>query len=140
MREDIPQRMAFGQCRLWAYQDTDGQVVGFGTLQECDDHGLFTNGQAHLYIPLLAVNPTIKSKGYGTAIVRHLIDEAALLALSSSSCVPELFLDVYTTNAKGITVYRNCGFVEVTAEPIPDPQEHDQTYHVMSRKVSVSSV
>lgn len=92
-------------------------------------------GRFHPYIPLLAVNPTIKSLGYGTSIVRHLIDEAALLA-SQGVCHDVLFLDVYTTSGKAIQVYTACGFVCVTPEPIPDPQEGGKTYIVMAKRVS----
>src|SRR5438105_3664538 len=81
LQDDIPQRVQFNNCTIWTYRDPDGRLVGFGTLDVCGDCREFTGGKPHLYIPLLAVNPTIKSLGYGTSIVHHLIDEAALLAL-----------------------------------------------------------
>jgi GNAT superfamily N-acetyltransferase len=135
LQEDIPQRVQFGYCRIWIYRDPDGRLVGFGTLDISDECREYTNGRIHPYIPLLAVNPTIKSLGYGTSIVRHLIDEAALLA-SQGLCHDVLFLDVYTTSEKAIHVYTACGFACVTPEPIPDPQEGGKTYTVMAKRVS----
>ncbi|HET6573673.1 MAG TPA: GNAT family N-acetyltransferase [Fimbriiglobus sp.] len=139
LRDDIPQRVQFGNCRLWAYRDPDGQLVGFGTLDVCEDYSVYTAGKPHPYIPLLAANPTVKSKGYGTTIVRHLIDEAALLGYYLGECHDVLFLDVYTTSVKAIEVYTNCGFIPVTDPPIPDPQEGGKLYIVMARRVSVAT-
>ena len=90
------------------------------------------------YIPLLAIHPTIKSRGYGTSIVRHLIDEAALLALRGL-CHDVLFLDVYTTSEKAIWVYGECGFAAINPEPIPDPQESGKTYIVMAKRISIAA-
>jgi GNAT superfamily N-acetyltransferase len=138
LQEDVPQRVQFGNCRIWTYRDPDGSLVGFGTLDVCAECAAFTGGKPHPYIPLLAVNPTIKSRGYGTSIVRHLIDEAALLALVGL-CHDVLFLDVYTTSEKAIRVYAECGFVTVSPVPIPDPQEGGKTYIVMARRVSIAT-
>jgi len=85
---------------------------------------------------LLAVNPTITSLGYGTSIVRHLIDEAALLAFQGL-CHDVLFLDVYTSSVKAISVYSACGFVDITTEPILDTQEGGKTYIVMAKRVAI---
>jgi GNAT superfamily N-acetyltransferase len=122
LQNDIPQRVVFGNCGIWTYRDPDARLVGFGTLDICGDCREYTHGKLHPYIPLLAVNPTIRSLGYGTSIVRHLIDQAALLALRGL-CHDVLFLDVYTTNNKAIRVYTECGFVIITPEPMPDPEE-----------------
>jgi GNAT superfamily N-acetyltransferase len=122
LREDIPQRIQFGNCRIWLYRDPQERLVGFGTLDVCGEWREFTGNQDHPYIPLLAVNPTIKSQGYGTGIVRHLVDEAALLALQGV-CHDVLFLDVYTSSVKAIRVYTACGFAEVSPQPMPDPQD-----------------
>jgi GNAT superfamily N-acetyltransferase len=138
LQQDIPQRVQFGNCRIWTYRDPDGSLVGFGTLDMCGECGEFTGGKLHPYIPLLAINPTIKSRGYGTSIMRHLIDEATLLALSGL-CHHVLFLDVYTTNEKAISVYSECGFAMVSPEPIPDSQEGGKTYIVMAKRISIAS-
>jgi GNAT superfamily N-acetyltransferase len=137
LQEDIPQRVQFGSCNIWTYRDPDGSLVGFGTLDVCGECRDFTDGKDHPYIPLLAKNPTIKSRGYGTSIVRHLIDEAALLACSGQ-CHDVLFLDVYTTSVKAIDVYKECGFVIVSPEPISDPQEDGKTYIVMAKRISIA--
>jgi GNAT superfamily N-acetyltransferase len=140
LRNDIPQRVQFGNCRLWIYRDPDGRLVGFGTLDVCEDYGEHTSGRIHPYIPLLAVNPTIKSLGYGTTIVRHLIDEAALLASRPGGCHDVLYLDVYTTSGKAIEVYTDAGFVQITPEPIPDAQESGKLYIVMAKRVTIASI
>lgn len=137
LENDIPQRVQFGNCRIWVYRDPQGRLVGFGTLDVCGDCRQFTAGENHSYIPLLAVNPTIKSQGYGTSIVRHLVDEAALLALQGL-CHHVLFLDVYTSSVKAIGVYTTCGFHSITPQPIPDPQEGGKTYIVMAKSVAMS--
>ena len=123
---------------FWTYRDPDGSLIGFGTLDVCGECGEFTGGKLHPYLPLLAINPTIKSRGYGTSIVRHLIDEAALLALRGL-CHDVLFLDVYTASEKAIRVYTECGFATVSPEPIPDPQEGGKTYIVMAKRISIAS-
>src|SRR5437660_10130046 len=66
LRDDIPQRVQFGNCRIWTYRDPDGRLVGFGTLDVCRECGEYAGGQAHPYSPLLAINPTIKSQPNGT--------------------------------------------------------------------------
>ncbi len=136
LQEDIPQRVQFGNCRIWIYRDPEGRLVGFGTLDVSDECREYAEGRLHPYIPLLAINPTIKSLGYGTSIVRHLSDEAALLAFQGL-CHDVLFLDVYTTSKKAIQVYEVCGFACVTPEPIPDPVEGGKTYVVMAKRVSI---
>ena len=137
LRDDIPQRVRFNYGRIWIYRDPEQRLVGFSTIDVCTDYIAHTAGQPHPYIPLLAVNPTIKSLGYGASIVRHLIGEAALLAYKGG-CYDVLFLDVYTTNGKAIKVYRDCGFTQVGDEPIPDPQEGGKPYIVMAKRVSVA--
>lgn len=139
LRADIPQRVQFGNCRIWIYRDPDGQSVGFGTLDVCEDYGEFTGGAFHPYIPLLAVNPTIKSLGYGTSIVRHLTDEAALLACRPNGCHDVLYLDVYTTSEKAIGLYTSAGFAQITPEPIVDAQEGGKLYIVMAKRVAVAT-
>lgn len=136
LQSDIPQRVQFGDCRIWAYRDPDGRFVGFGTLDVCDECREFTRGQSHPYIPLLARNPTIAGRGYGTGIVRHLIDEAALLVLQRQ-CHNVLFLDVYTTSETAIRVYTACGFATISSEPILDPQEDGKSYIIMAKRVSM---
>ena len=136
LREDVPQRVRFGHGRVWTYRDPDRRLVGFGTIDICEDYRDYTGGRLHPYIPLLAVNPTIKSLGYGTTILRHLIGEAALLACRPGSLHDVLFLDVYTTSTKAVQLYTANGFIQISPEPIPDPQEGGKPYIVMARRVS----
>lgn len=139
LQHDIPQRMNFGNCRLWLYRDPTRALVGFGTLDICRDYEQYTNGKLHPYIPLLAVNPTIPSLGYGTSIVEHLVAESALRIVTWLGCSDVLFLDVYTTNARAIRLYEKCEFREISAAPIADPANDGATYSVMARRVSVQS-
>ena len=139
LRGDMPQRVRYGDGRIWVYRDPAGQLVGFGTIDVCDFYGEFTSGRPHPYIPLLAVNPTIKSLGYGTTIVEHLIGEAALLVNRPGGCHDVLYLDVYTTSTKAISLYTLCGFEQVTPNPVPDPLEGGKTYIVMRKRVSVAA-
>ncbi len=132
LQSDIPQRIQFNHGRIWIYRDPDQRIVGFGTLDVCGDYVAFTDGKAHPYIPLLAVNPTIKSLGYGTTILRHLVGEAVLAACRPGGCHDVLFLDVYTTSTKAIDLYQRCGFTNVSTTPIDDPQEQ-KAYWVMAR-------
>lgn len=138
LRTDVPRRVQFYDCRLWVYRDPDGVPVGFGTLDVCHDYSQHTGGRPHPYIPLLATNPTVKSRGYGTSIVRHLIAEAALLA-SREGCHDHIYLDVYTTSTKAIELYTANGFVPV-GEPQTDPAEGESPYLIMARRVAVALV
>ena len=47
LTNDIPQRVQFGNCRIWIYRDPESRLVGFGTLDICDDYREYTNGKAH---------------------------------------------------------------------------------------------
>ncbi len=123
---------------MWVYHDLDEQLVGFGTLDLCYEYAAQTAGQIHPYIPLLAVNKSSESRGYGQFIVRHLSDEATLLALEGR-CADVLFLDVYTTNTPAIRLYKKCGFATVGGEPIPDAMEGGLTYIVMARQAKIAS-
>src|SRR4051812_16115546 len=73
LQNDIRQYVQFYSGRIWAYRDPDGRLVGFGALSMSEACRALNGGRPHSYIPLLAVNPTIKSLGFGTSIVRHLI-------------------------------------------------------------------
>ena len=139
LTDDIPYGLVFSQCRMWVYKDPAGQIVGFGTLDLCRVHDTFTSGQLHTYIPLLAVNPSMQGKGYGTSILRHLTDEAAIAATQSSVCHDMLFLDVYTSSEPAIKMYEKSGFVVVSPSPILDELEGGKPYIIMARRVSVAS-
>jgi GNAT superfamily N-acetyltransferase len=139
LKDDIPQRVRFGECRVWVYRDPDGRLVGFGTLDVSDDCRDFTAGRPHPYIPLLAVNPTIKSLGYGANVLRHLTDEAALLATDPDRAFDFLFLDVYTTSDRAIKLYAANGFVPASDEPFLDTQDEDKPYVVMMKRVGFAT-
>ncbi len=134
LAEDIPQRVRRSNCQVWLYRDPDGQAVGFGTLDLSREYEKYASGSTHPYIPLLAANPTIKSRGYGTSIAQHLIAEATVLA-AAGQCGDILFLDVYTSSEKAIALYTKSGFVQATPEPIPDEAEGGKLYIVMTKNV-----
>ena len=138
LRTDIPQRIDFGRCRMWVYRDADGQDVGFGTLDICLEYAHQTGGQPHAYLPLLAVNPASEGRGYGQAIVRHLSDEATILALEGR-CHETIYLDAYTTSVRAIGLYKKCGFAEISPEPLADPGESGQLYVIMAKRLKVAS-
>jgi ribosomal protein S18 acetylase RimI-like enzyme len=135
LREDIPERMQLGKGRTWIYRDPDGRVVGFGTIDVCEEYGEYTAGRPHPYIPLLAVNKEMEGRGHGKSIVLHLIDQAGRLACTPETCCDRLFLDVYVDNLIAINLYKNFGFVNVEEESIPDPKEGGRPFFIMARRV-----
>ena len=130
--DDLPRRVRLGSCRVWAYREPSGQLAGFGSLDTCADYGWITGGTPHLYISLLAVNPTIKSMGYGTTIVRHLLTEAEKSARDGDVPSPVVYLDVYTASEKTIGLYAKWGFEPVTG-PLADDLAGGLAYVVMAR-------
>jgi ribosomal protein S18 acetylase RimI-like enzyme len=138
LKNDIPRRREFNCCWIWIYRDPPGRLAGFGTLDVCNDCSAFTEGRSHLYIPLLAKNPTIKSLGYGTSILRHLVDEATVIAHQCDWIHDVLFLDVYESNTKAIGLYSKSGFAIVTPEPLLDPDENNKPFVVMAKRISAA--
>jgi len=138
LKNDIPQRIQYKNGSLWVYRDRNNVLVGFGSLDFCDEYAQFANDGPHPYIPLLAVNPSMRGHGYGKQILNHLIDQAALVwAYNPQSC-DRLFLDVYTTNKTAIGLYQRFGFIEINGEPIPDPDQGGETYIIMARRISIA--
>lgn len=140
LRDDIPRRMRFGCGMTWVYRDRGGQLVGFGTIDLCDDCRAYSGGQFHQYIPLLAVNPQSQGRGYGSAIVAHLIEHAAVRASHPGSVFDTLFLDVYTDNEPAIKLYEKFEFRRLHDHPIPDNNEGGRPYFVMARRVSIATL
>ncbi len=135
LRDDIPNRMQFGNGQTWIYRDLDGRIVGFGTIDVCEEYSEYTAGKPHPYIPLLAVNKEMEGRGHGKSIVLHLVNEAARLARTMQICCDILFLDVYADNSIAINLYSIFGFVNIKEEPIPDPNEGNRPFLVMARRV-----
>jgi ribosomal protein S18 acetylase RimI-like enzyme len=137
LKSDIQRRLKYSNGRMWIFRDPLGQPVGVGTFDICYEYGQFTNGRMHPYIPLLAVNPTIQSLGYGTSILRYLIAEAAISARYLPMFSDVLFLDVYTSNHRAISLYERMGFQQLSNHAFHDPLENSQ-YLVMGLRVSVA--
>jgi ribosomal protein S18 acetylase RimI-like enzyme len=133
---DIPQRVQDFRCRIWAFRDTEGRLVGFGTIDLCNEHAAYTNGQRHPYIPLLAVHPEMGGQGIGEAIVRHLIGDAVLL-VRGTGCHDALLLDVYEDNIRAVKLYQRCGF-KIVGDPVFDPIENKNCL-IMAQRVSIAS-
>ncbi len=107
LKNDIPARSLWNEGRIWVYRDPSKAIVGFGTLDVCDDYRDYTAGRSHTYVPLLAVNPA--AQGLGTSIMRHLIDEAAV-RVRRGGCHDVLFLDVYEFSKAAIALYTKVRF------------------------------
>jgi hypothetical protein len=73
LQHDIPNRVMFGSGVAWVFRSPDGNTVGFGTLDICNDYDRFTDGKRHCYIPLLAVNPAFQKRGHGRTSVRVIV-------------------------------------------------------------------
>jgi ribosomal protein S18 acetylase RimI-like enzyme len=139
LREDIPRRARFNGCRVWVYRDPDNEIVGFGTIEVCDDYRRLSQNRPHPYIPLLAVNPRKEKRGHGTSIIKHLVGQAALLACQpTNACHDILFLDVYLSSTSAIRLYEKCGFVNLSDKPLHDPIEN-KPYIVMAKRVSIGA-
>ncbi len=137
LKQDIPHRVTYSFGLVWVYRDPDGNTVGFGTLEVCKEYERFTGGKYHCYIPLLAVSPAFQKRGHGRSIVEHLVTEATLIAQSPADISDLLFLDVYAANQGAISLYTKCGFTILNADaPIPDPQENNEPYFIMARRVA----
>ena len=134
LQTDIPRRARREQLEIWLFRDPHGQEVGFGTIDLADDHAGYSGGLAHPYIPPLAVNPTIPSRGYGSSIWQHLIGQAAVIR-HRHACPADLFLDVYVTSIKAIALDEKFSFVRVNSDPIPDSSEGNLPYNIMARRV-----
>jgi len=66
-----------------------------------------------------------------------LVSEAVLFHRSPHPMSDLLFLDVYGTNAPAIGLYEKCGFQKLNpTNPIPDPQNGNEPYFVMARKLA----
>lgn len=139
LRNDVRQYVQNYGGRIWVYREPGGMLAGFGTLTFSDVCSKLNGGRRHVYIPLLGVNPTTKSLGYGTSILRHLVEEAALLCLDTGGYFDVLFLDVYASNVKAIALYERCGFQNLTDEPLRDTEENDRPYIIMARRISTAT-
>jgi ribosomal protein S18 acetylase RimI-like enzyme len=133
--DDIPQRVKYGSCKIWAYRDPQSTLVGFGTLDICTDCSEFTDSQPHTYIPLLAVHPEMQGRGHGKSIVHHLVEEAACIVASSPDRLHHaIFLDVYEESIPAIRLYAGCNFVTLNGPLVDDV--NGKTFFVMAKRVT----
>lgn len=144
-RDDIPTRFNYGSCHAYAYYDYNNPEtyeripVGFGSLDLCDDWGDFTDQKEHFYIPLLAKNPDIARKGYGSSILDHLIGQAAAMILlhrnAGSDLHHSLLLDVYMSSEDAIKLYNRFGFTSLTPRPLQDADQNNDLFIVMAKRI-----
>jgi len=129
--------MLYGLGHIWAYQNIEREIVGFGTIDYCDDYTSITAGKDHVYIPLLAVHPAMQRRGYGQSIVNHLFDQSVIAAVDlKDHCHDAVLLDVYASNQGAIALYEKCDFVKLTGELMDDIEK--QSYFVMGRSLRIS--
>jgi ribosomal protein S18 acetylase RimI-like enzyme len=140
LQSEIPDRVSTGKGRVWAYRDSNREIVGFGTMDICSDYSYLTDDvRPHTYIPLLAVNPQKQGNGFGTFIIRHLVDEATVtVSESGGDCHGFLFLDVYDWNTRAISLYEKHGFLKINTTPELD-EKRNQSYFVMALDVSIAA-
>jgi len=135
LRDDVPQRIKYGYCRMWAYLDPQSTIVGFGTLDICDECSQFTDGKPHTYIPLLAVHPDMQGRGHGKSIVNHLVGEAACVVAGINIDIHHaVFLDVYEDSAQAIGLYTRCEFFKLNG-PFVD-SVNGKNFLVMAKRVT----
>lgn len=141
---DIPYLAIQEQCTVIGYYDPmtpNRQLVGFGTLMIADVHQHFTGLMRHCYIPALALKPdgTTKGRGYGQAIMDHLIERATATVRHNRSSISDLLiLDVYVENEAACRCYEKVGFQVLNPNnPVPDPQQDNEPFYVMGRRLPV---
>jgi ribosomal protein S18 acetylase RimI-like enzyme len=135
LADDIPQRTKYQNGRIWVYLDPEKNIVAFGTLSICHDYALLTDGKPHLYIPLLAVHPDQRGRGYGRSVVEHLVGEAACIVQADPAHFHSaVFLDVYDESVAAFNLYQKCGFATL-GNPIVDPL-NGKVYRIMAKRVS----
>lgn len=135
LADDIPQRAAFGLGRVWAYEDNEKNLVAFGTLDMCKDYADLTGDKYHMYIPLLAVHPEYRGRGYGRIVLEHLVNEAmCAVGTLPSDLHPAVILDVYEESSTAYALYRKCGFHDLCPGALVDPV-NGKTYRIMARRV-----
>ena len=136
---DIPLLMKQGICAVWGYYDPgvgqQDQPVGFGAIHLSTLYSDLTDRKPHFYIPLLSVRPKVESKGYGSSIVNHLVQEAERArSIRSNHTSDLLFLDVYGENDRAIRCYLANGFEIINEEaPLHDEVESGAPYFVMAK-------
>ena len=131
---DIPQRVKYGNAQVWAYLDPQRDIVGFGTLDICDDCSQYADGKLHTYVPLLAVNPALRGCGHGRSILTHLVERAACKVAEIDVLHPALFLDVYEHSTAALGLYTKSHFVTLNG-PIIDPA-NGKPFLIMAKRVA----
>lgn len=135
LADDIPQRTKYEKGGIWVYLDPDKNIVGLGTLSICDDYAALTDGRSHLYIPLLAVHPEQRGRGYGRMILDHLVGEAVcIVQVHAPQIYPAVFLDVYEESVVAFKLYQKSGFAAL-GNVIVDPI-NGKAYRIMAKRVS----
>ena len=77
----------------------DQQIMGFAILQIVNDQGELLN---------IGIHPAAQRKGYGQALLSHLI------AIAREKNLQTIFLEVRASNLKAQNLYRKLGFNEMT--------------------------
>jgi ribosomal protein S18 acetylase RimI-like enzyme len=134
LRHILPMFELEHETRVWVFHDETGAAVGFGTLEIVAEYPWLVAPpfRRHFYVPLLAVHPAAERRGYGKAILKHLIAEASL---PRQDVEPMLILDVYAENARAIGLYDRAGFRKLTDAAVPDPAEGGRGYWILGMRL-----
>lgn len=99
---DIPQLIAAPNVEI-VVAELDGQVIGSGYAR-IEESEKYLQHTRHSYLGFMYVVPEFRGKG----VNRLIID--TLLRWSYERNVPEIRLEVYSTNAAAIRAYEKAGF------------------------------
>jgi ribosomal protein S18 acetylase RimI-like enzyme len=96
--------------RIQEWLNTPNQRLYIGWLQD-RTAGMIRlhQGESSVYLYSFLVHPDLRGRGYGRQILTGILD--ALIAEDW----PHIMIEVDTTNAVALSLYRSCGFCEVAA-------------------------
>ena len=108
----LPAAIEFNEANAFSLIDGD-QLAGFGQLVKK------SQGRGHL--ARLIVNPSVRGRGYGEALVRALLERARSKSLERVS------LNVAASNVPAISLYVKLGFMDAPRPP-DEPESSGSRY------------
>ena len=115
-RTGLPSAIDFAGTNAFALVDGD-QLVAFGQL--------ISKQSRRGHLARLIVNPSLRGKGHGEALVRGLLEKARAEAFEPAS------LNVDESNLRAVTLYLKLGFQDAMRPP--DEPESSGTRYMESR-------
>lgn len=129
--------------RVWLFETTDTNVVGFGCLGTSTWRWPPPDGKDRervVLIPMLGIDQRFQGKPadaewrYSRRIMSHLIAEATRIAREWTGAPDKkpnwLVLMVHRDNARAICAYKRCGF-QVMVDPVGKPVERHHGHILM---------